>query len=113
MIKAFIKTFDVKADLKFNDTYLVGKLINILGDRRKIRKRLFPLCLCCLQISIFQLSLVEGTSGNLLTITPSINKSISKKSTPDDFKIGLRNNVKTLFLMLIIDRDERVIWLKE
>jgi len=29
------------------------------------------------------------------------------------FKIGLRNNVKTLFLMLIIDRDERVIWLKE
>lgn len=28
------------------------------------------------------------------------------------FKIGLRNNVKTLFLMLIIDRDERVIWLK-
>ncbi|MET2050723.1 Cro/Cl family transcriptional regulator [Enterococcus faecium] len=34
MIKAFIKTFDVKADLKFNDTYLVGKLVNILGTEK-------------------------------------------------------------------------------
>lgn len=31
MVKAAIKTFDVKEDLKFNETYLVGKLINILG----------------------------------------------------------------------------------
>lgn len=31
MVKAAIKTFDVKEDLKFNETSLVGKLINILG----------------------------------------------------------------------------------
>ncbi|MDO6299102.1 MULTISPECIES: helix-turn-helix domain-containing protein [Enterococcus] len=31
MVKESIKTFDVKQDLTFNDSYLIGKLINILG----------------------------------------------------------------------------------